>query len=146
MKNQMINLLCIFVLVILLHDCDKSTNYEDEITVALKISQEILSISDTLRGTFSVTNNTQEIKTFHFSNSCQFGSILLLNGITLASIGTACYQMPSELHLLAGESKKFEIKYFLVDKEGNDLLPGKYKIEAFLINTEHKVNTDFQIY
>ncbi len=145
MKNQMINLLCIFVLVILLHGCDKSTNYEDEITVDLKISQEILSIGDTLRGTFSVTNNTQEIKSFYFSTSCQFGSTISLNGITLASIGTACYQMPSELHLLAGELKKFEIKYFLVDKEGNDFVPGKYEIEAFLINTEYKVSKNFQI-
>ena len=146
MKIQIINLLCIFIGLIFLNGCDKSTNYEDEITVELKISQKILSIGETLRGTFSVTNNTEEKKLFHFSTSCQFGWILSLNGITLASTGTACYTSPTELQLLAGESKKFEIKYFLVDKDGNDLLLGKYEVEAFLVNTEHKVSTDFQIY
>ncbi len=145
MRNQMIKLVSFFVLVVLIQGCDQSTKSEDEISVDLKISQEILSIGDTLKGTFSVTNNTPEKKSFYFPTSCQFGWTLSLNGITLASTGTACFQIPTELHLLPAESKKFQIKYYLTDNEDNKLQPGNYDIEAFLINTEYKVKKNFQI-
>jgi hypothetical protein len=145
MRNQIINLVSFFVLLALSQGCDQSTKSEDEILVDLKISQEILSFGDTLKGTFTVTNNTPEIKSFYFSTSCQFGWILSLNGVTLASAGTACYQVPTELHLLPSESNEFEIKYYLVDNEDNQLQPGNYEIEAFLINTAYKVKKNFQI-
>ncbi len=146
MRNHCSNLLCVFsVLVVFILGCEKSTSYEDEITAELEITQEILSIDDTLIGTYTISNYSQETKSFYFTNSCQFGFTITHNGTTFYNEPTGCRASLSELHLISGKSKKFEIQYFLIDNAGNDLPPGKYDIEAFLINTEHKVNKYFQI-
>ena len=147
MKTCLINTIYFFnlILLVFIYGCEKSTNYEEEVTVELKLSQEILSNADTLKGTFTVKNISQNTKIFHFMNSCQFGFRVTLNGETQYNEPSGCRESPSKFQLLAGESKEFEIVYCLKDNNGNDLHLGNYEIEAFLVNTEYKVNRSFQI-
>jgi len=145
MKNYCINILYIFALLVFICGCEKSTTYEDGITVELKLSHEVLSIDDTLEGVFSIINNSQDTKSFYFVNSCQFEYRIALNGKIQYYEPTGCRESQTEIHILSGESKTFEIIYSLIDNEGNDLLPGNYEIEALLIDTGYEVSQNFKI-
>ncbi len=104
MRSNWIKSIGIFILFlfILINGCEKSTIYEDNVTVDFKISDYSLSNNDTLTGTFTVRNNSQKTVTFQFVNSCQFGYIITIDGETIFNEPSGCRLSPSELHWLSG--------------------------------------------
>jgi hypothetical protein len=145
MRNYFIYIFWISLFITFTLSCENSTDYEDDIRADLIISQEIFSSEDTLYGTYSVTNNTQETKSFYFNSSCQFSYVIYQNGIILYHKPTGCRASQSEFHLLSGESKHFDFSYSLIDKENKKLPSGDYEIEAFLIDTRYLAQKNFQI-
>ena len=145
MRKNFIYVLYISVFITFILNCEKTTKYEDDILTDLTISQEIFSSEDTLFGTYSVINNTQETKSFYFNSSCQFSYVILQNGIILYYKPTGCRASPSELHLSSGDSKDFDFIYLLIDKENKKLPAGDYEIEAFLIDTKYLAKKNIQI-
>ncbi len=147
MKTPWINILNISILIvfIFIFSCDKATKYEEEVTVELKLSEEILNKDEILNGEFTVTNKSPNTKVFHFNSSCQFGFRVTDDDEIEFYKSDGCRASPSKFELLSGESKKFEFKYLLKDFDGNDLPLGNYEITAFLFNTKYTANRTFQI-
>jgi hypothetical protein len=129
-KNIILNSLWLFIL---LSSCDLINNNED-VQLNLKLDQQTYSVSDTLKGTFVVTNFSPNTVTFKFSSSCQYGLKIKSGNTVFREMPEICATVLTRLTLRSGQSEVYKFELILVDKEYNNLLQGDYEVEAFLLN------------
>lgn len=136
----------IFFLALII-GCDTSTNYgpanlpvegtisHEGMEYRLTLPKNRYLLTDTISGSYTVTNRTGTVKTFFFANIQQFGFRLTdLHGKTPLFSPAIVSPATSSLELPAGETKEFVLNAVFKDFNGTYINRQEYTLAAYLLD------------
>jgi hypothetical protein len=112
----------------------------DGIVYSLAVPTTQFDLSDTLRGTFQVINESGIERQFNFANIQQLGFQLVdTRGTVALFYPFVVSPATSSLYLQVGEKKEYSIRCIFRDHNGQYIGRGKYQLSAFLLegNSPH---------
>jgi hypothetical protein len=110
----------------------------DGILFKLTTDKKEYYLPDTLNIKITITNFSGLRREFNFSSGCQLGFRILLPNNEI-NFPTVCPDVLTSITIENNETKEVSEDYFLGRFRG--LIPGEYKLEAFLMNNNSPVLT-----
>lgn len=124
----------IFVLILFLSNCDVVDEGKNEQNIKLELNKSILTKTDSLKGVFTITNNSEKKVEYNFTTGCQLGIKIKNAGVVIIDYPEVCAQVLTSFSLEVNESKEFRFTFPLNDNNSYQLFKGEYIIEAYLLN------------
>jgi len=105
------------------------------VVFTLTLSKNTFALSDTLKGTFRVSNQSGDAQRYDFANIQQLG-FRLSDADGKVSLYQPFIVSPalSSLQLQSGDSKEYPIFTTFTDHTGKFVDPGEYTLAAFLLD------------
>jgi hypothetical protein len=133
-----LSILFIYLISFLIASCDLLDS-DRNLLLELNLNKDTYEVNDTLKGTFSITNISENDLLYRFSSSCKFGLNIKSDKTILKSYPELCAHVLTSFLLESSESKSFEFNLPLVDETNNSLPKGDYTVEGFLLDGNSSV-------
>jgi hypothetical protein len=109
----------------------------DGMTYVLSLPKSAFGVDDNLTGTFQILNVSEAEREFHFGNNEQFGFVLTNSqGDTVLHYPWVFKPILTDVTLANGEKKDYKIRSRLADHDGQPFPPGRYTMQAYLLDNE----------
>jgi hypothetical protein len=139
--------LSIIFFLALITGCDSSTNYgpanspveatliQDKMEYRLSVQKSIFLLTDTLHGTYTVTNRTGAVKQFFFANMQQWGYRLTdVHGNMPLFYPNLVSPATSTMELQDGESREFVLVFRFKNFNSEYINRRGYTLAAYLLD------------
>lgn len=139
MKSRIV-LLSLIWIAFILTGCN-TIEQNPSVDLNLSLEKYTLAQNDTLKGTLSVANNSNNSATYKFTSSCQYGLKIKNDSSWVIDYPSTCSQVSTSLSLESGQTKNYNFQIPLVDSNSNPLDTGVYIIYAALKNNNSSTIT-----
>ncbi|MBK7103806.1 MAG: hypothetical protein IPH62_00780 [Ignavibacteriae bacterium] len=118
----------------------------NEPKVELKLFKNIFNVGESFEGEFIVLNNSDEVMSFTFNDSKQYGLIISNDYQLKYEIDNSYIQVVSKIKIKSNDTLVFKFKKKLQTNEQKELPIGKYKLTGYYdIETKPNSSVNFEI-
>ncbi|HEU4962584.1 MAG TPA: BsuPI-related putative proteinase inhibitor [Bacilli bacterium] len=113
----------------------------------VRTDQEAYRPGEQVRMTLTFCNESAQMRELLFTNAQRFDVVIKRNGekVWQWSDGRLFAQVMTTLLVAPGDSRVFKAEWPQVDAQGNQVPPGAYEIEAWIVRTEERGETKIEL-